>query len=131
MKKVIWIIGIVVIGAVLFNICFRGTVYSAKVDNRGTSKIYTDSDIESAIETVKDYFKKEFGGCKLTNIGYVGDDALGKLNTDEAIKIYGSFKVGPFGNSEGTLSPNETYGYTWLLRRSADGTWKIFDGGQA
>ena len=39
-----------------------------------SSEIYTNAEIESAIAVAIDYFKKNFEGCTLTEITYLGDD---------------------------------------------------------
>lgn len=38
------------------------------------SKMYTSNDINSAIETIKKEFQKDWKGCTLKEIYYAGDD---------------------------------------------------------
>ena len=109
----------------------RGNVDHVKVADWEPSSIYTDSDIEAAIQTVKDYFEKEFGGCTLTELEYVGDASADEFeswaatyNADEAIIFLSSFDVDSSGG-DGSFEANSTYEHwNWILVRSKGGTWR-------
>lgn len=100
------------------------------------SVIYSDSDIESAFQTVKDYFKSEFDGCTLTKLYYPGDtysdefqEWAKQYDADEAIVILSSFEVDSSGG-DGSLNPNSTYdNWNWILVRNNGGDWKHVDHG--
>ena len=135
MKKIICMIAVL---ATVFSLaaCGGGKVDNVRVADWKPSEIYTDGDIEAAIQTVKEYFKQEFDGCTLTKIGYVGDtfaDEFAKraqqYNADEAIILYSSFDVDSSGG-DGSLNPNSTYdNWQWILVRNANGAWRHADHG--
>ena len=110
--------------------------FNVKVPDWKPSEIYTDTEIEAAIKTVKEYFKKEFDGCTLTKVGYVGDtfadefaERAEQYNADEAIILYSSFDVDSSGG-DGSLNPNSTYDdWQWILIRNANGEWRHADHG--
>lgn len=112
-----------------------GDVSEVKVSEY-QSETYTDKEIESAIEVAKDYFKKEFKGCTLTEISYAGDEKstdyvewAERVEGDEVIVLTSSFDVDSSGG-DGSLNPNSTYsGWMWILARSNGGEWKHVDHG--
>ena len=100
-----------------------------------SSDIYSDADIDSAVNTVLDYFKK-FSHCTLTQISYAGDEAAEeeynrlaeRVNADEVMVLLSSFDTDHF--VEGGFSPDYTYNnWNWILVRSDDGEWEVFDYG--
>ena len=102
-----------------------------------SSEIYSDADIEAAFRTVKSYFRREFKGCTLTQLYYVGDDHADEFariadqyDSDvEAIVIGSSFDVDSSGG-DGSLNPNSTYTrWEWILVRSNGGSWRHVDHG--
>ena len=135
MRKIICMIAVLATVFIL-TACGGGKVDNVYVPDWKPSEIYTDSDIEAAIQTVKEYFKREFDGCTLTKIGYVGDTFAGEFaeraeqyNADEAIILYSSFDVGASGG-DGSLNPNSTYdNWQWILVRNAGGAWRHADHG--
>ena len=100
------------------------------------SEIYTDAEIESAIDTVIAYFKKNFEGCTLTEITYLGDDKqddwqeFAEINhADDVIVLVSTFEVDASGG-DGSLNPNSTYtNWKWILVRTDGGKWKHVDHG--
>jgi hypothetical protein len=50
-----------------------GNIDNVQIPDWKPSEIYSDSDIEAAFQTVKDYFGNEFDGCTLTKLTYPGD----------------------------------------------------------
>ena len=100
------------------------------------SQIYSEEDIESAIQVTSDYFDKEFEGCTLMDLYYRGDSYADEFNefaeiygADEAIILMSSFEVGPSGG-DGSLNPNSTYNdWNWILVRSGGGKWEHVDHG--
>ena len=101
-----------------------------------SSEIYSNEEIQDAIDVTMDYFKKKFSGCTLTEITYYGDDKLAdyqefaqRNNADEVIVLVSSFDVGPSGG-DGSLNPNDTYrNWKWILVRSEGGKWMHVDHG--
>lgn len=101
-----------------------------------TSRIYTDDEINNAIQVTMDYFKKEFDGCTLTEIGYIGDarnegwqEFADKNQADDVIVLVSSFDVDTSGG-DGSLNPDSTYtNWKWILVRSEGGKWEHIDHG--
>ena len=96
------------------------------------SDIYTDADIEAAMDAVNTYFEAEFKGCTLTQLRYPGDASADlftewaqEYGADEAIVLYSSFDTDASGG-DGSLEPNTTYDdFQWILVRDNGGTWKV------
>lgn len=111
--------------------CRGGKVNGVEIPDWKPSKIYTDDEIESAFQTVKDYFSREFDGCTLTKLYYPGDTFSAEFDewaeqydTDEAIVLYSDFDVDSSGG-DGSLAPNSTYeDWQWILVRDNDGKWR-------
>ena len=100
------------------------------------SELYTEEEISDAIDAVQSYFKKNFSGCTLTEIGYAGDkksradaDFAERINGDEVIVLTSSFEVDSSGG-DGSLNPNSTYNrWQWIMARKNGGRWKHVDHG--
>ena len=100
------------------------------------SEIYSDAEIESAIDVAINYFKKNFEGCTLTEISYLGDDKLNdwqefaeRNDADDVIVLVSSFNVDASGG-DGSLNPNSTYtNWKWILVRTNGGKWEHVDHG--
>ncbi len=96
------------------------------------SDIYSEEDINSAVDVVKDYFKG-FRNCTLQEVGYVGDDEPWlsdmqeleeKYDVDEVIILISNFYSGEHGEDIG-LEPNFPYlNYIWILERNKGGQWE-------
>ena len=112
-----------------------GNVNHAKITDY-TSEIYTDAEIERAIDVAIRYFRKNFEGCTLTEITYLGDDQLDgwqefaeRNHADDVIVLVSTFDVGASGG-DGSLNPNSTYtNWKWILARTNGGTWEHIDHG--
>lgn len=99
------------------------------------SALYSETDIDAAMDVAIQYFKKEFSGCTLTQIQYPGDDAeafaqwADASGKGEAIVLISSFTVDASGG-DGSLNPNSTYtGWNWILAREQGGKWVHIDHG--
>lgn len=99
------------------------------------SQLYSDSDINAAMQTVQKYFSKGFSGCTLIELRYSGDDAREfrqwavQYDADEAIVIHSDFDVDASGG-DGSLNPNSTYwDWEWILVRDQGGKWVHADHG--
>ena len=101
-----------------------------------TSEKYSNDEIEDAIDVAIDYFTKEFEGCTLTEITYLGDDEnddwqefADRNNATDVIVLVSSFDVDASGGN-GSLNPNSTYtNWKWILVRTDGGKWKHVDHG--
>lgn len=107
-----------------------GNVAQAKITPWEPSALYTDEEILDAITVTEGYFAKEFQGCTLREITYVGDDHQDEFiewaedyEAEEAIVLVSAFDVDASGG-DGSLNPNDTYeDWEWVLVRDKDGTW--------
>lgn len=113
-----------------------GDVSKVNISIPEESDLYTTKEIEDAIDTAMDYFKKEFDGCTLTEIAYAGDDRSNdyaewaqRIGGDEVIVLISSFDVDASGG-DGSLNPNSTYTkWMWILAREEGGKWQHVDHG--
>ena len=100
------------------------------------SDLYTQEDIDAAIDVTLDFFRQNFTGCTLTELGYAGDAMnrqeaafLNQYGGDELIVLLSSFDVDASGG-DGSLNPNETYSnWNWILVRDSGGQWRHADHG--
>lgn len=101
------------------------------------SEIYSQEDIESAIDVIKKEFKADcWDGCTLTEIYYAGDEIseenqeyADRYNAEEVLVLLSSFDVGSSGG-DGSLNPNTTYeNWNWILVRTNNGEWEHVDHG--
>lgn len=133
MNKLIRIIACMLL--VLLTAGCRGNVSDVKVLEY-KSDIYSEEEIEEAIEVVKKYFRSEFSGCTLTEITYAGDDKIlsyedwaTRNDADEVIVLISSFDVDASGG-DGSLNPNSTYSnWSWILARRNGEKWQHVDHG--
>ena len=133
MKKVIAFV--VVLVCMLSLTACGGNVENVKITDY-SSMVYSDAEIESAIDVAIKCFKKNFDGCTLTEITYSGDDSLDdaqdvadRNNADDVIVLVSTFEVDASGG-DGSLEPNSTYtDYEWILVRRNGGKWKHVDHG--
>ncbi len=109
---------------------------SAKIKiNYGTSEIYTQAEMDSAIKIVKKQFGK-WKGCKLKNIRYAGDncnsaenlkwlnDLRPNENFTQCIEFFSDFYVSKTTNT--VFNPDSEYkDYQWWLARKNGGSWKL------
>lgn len=119
---------------------FSGCSCGGKVSNLKihdvASRMYSNDDIISAIDTIKTHFKRNWSGCTLTEIYYAGDDYTkacqkwaDRHNADEVIVLLSSFDVDTSGG-DGSLNPDSTYdNWSWILVRTNGGKWKHVDHG--
>ena len=133
MKKLIALVLALV--CVIGLVACGGNVKNVKITDY-SSEIYSDAEIENAIDVAINYFEKNFEGCTLTEITYLGDDELDnwqefaeRNNADDVMVLVSSFNVGASGG-DGSLNPNSTYtNWKWVLVRTNGGKWEHVDHG--
>lgn len=133
MKKIITLVLVLV--CVMSLVGCGGNAGKVKITEY-TSEIYSDTEISDAIDVAIDYFKKEFDGCTLTEITYIGDDKnddwrefADRNNATDVIVLVSSFDVDASGG-DGSLNPNSTYtNWKWILVRTNSGKWMHVDHG--
>lgn len=99
------------------------------------SALYSQNDINNAIDIILDYFSKNFDGCNLKEISYIGDeqnknyqDWANRYNKEEVIVLISSFETN--SSCKGTFNPNSGYSnYNWILVRDRNGRWECIDQG--
>ena len=94
------------------------------------SDLFTDEEIEDAMKVVIDHFNKEFKGCTLTELKYIGDDELTSYKkSGVTIVLVSSFDVGS-SPVAGGLDINTTYtNWKWILDRKESGQYYITGSG--
>ncbi len=115
--------------------CRGGNTANAKT-HEVESELYSQQEIDSAIDAIKQDFRKNWSGCCLTEIYYAGDNAsrahkdwAERNNADEVIVLMSSFDVDASGGNV-SLNPNSTYeNWNWILVRTGDGEWVHVDHG--
>ena len=98
--------------------------------------MYSQKEINSAIDVIKKEFKRDWKGCTLKEIHYAGDkvskehqEFAERYNADEVIVLVSTFDVDESGG-DGSLNPNSTYtDWNWILVRKNGGKWKHVDHG--
>lgn len=133
MKKIVCII---LCSLLVFSLSACGGDISRVNTHNVNSEIYSQEDINAAIDTIKKEFMMNWGGCTLTEIYYAGDDRskdhqdwADRNNADEVIVLLSSFDVDSSGG-DGSLNPNSTYSdWSWILVRTNGGKWQHVDHG--
>ena len=100
------------------------------------SELYTSAEIADGINVTLEYFKKNFDGCKLRELQYIGDeenndylDFAARNDADEVLVFTSTFDVDERGG-DGSLNPNDTYkNWKWILVRHNGGDWEHVDHG--
>ncbi len=123
----------------LFGCSKAGKINNVSVDY-GKSVIYSEQDIDSAIDVIKKKFSS-WEGCELHSITYSGDgiskDSIDYCNElkegagyDESIVFKSSFRSPK--NGGGAWEPNQEYSnWSWYLARKDNGEWNLLTWGYA
>ena len=133
MKKVL--AGLLVFVLLLSVSACGGNVSGARIGDC-YSEIYSAAEMDAAIDVTLRYFQKQFSGCTLTELSYLGDEKLDgyqdfaeRNGADDVIVLVSSFNVDAAGG-DGSLNPNSTYtNWKWILVREGTGTWRQVDHG--
>ena len=123
----------VLLAVLLLTACGGGDT-SETVRRIGDSELYSKAEIAQAMDQVERFFRKEFDGCKLTELRY-DEEKFAQRQIDagekygaEVIILLSSFDVDESGG-DGSLNPNSTYTrYQWILSRTMFG-WELRDWG--
>ena len=132
MKKIKVLLSLVLC-LVLLTACGGGDVRNVK-RIPGESQLYSEGEINSAMNVVLDFFQKEFDGCTMTEIRYEEQKYAERQRLEsedygrEVIILLTDFDVDSSGG-DGSLNPNSTYrNYQWTLTRTLFG-WELQDWG--
>lgn len=113
-----------------------GKVSTVGIQQWEPSMIYSDAEIEDAIDVILHEFDQKWNGCTLREITYAGDakslahqDWAVRNNAEDAIVLISTFDVDSSGG-DGSLNPDSTYTkWMWILVRTDNGKWKHVDHG--
>lgn len=133
MKKMAYIMLCILI---VFSLSACGENVSEIKTQNIDSEMYSQEDINSAIDIIKKEFESNWKGCTLTEIYYAGDDiskdyqdVADRNNADEVIVLLSSFDVDSSGG-DGSLDADSTYNnWNWILVRTNGGQWQHVDHG--
>ncbi len=128
------LIGVLLVFVMVLSLCAcagNGDIAHVTV-KKVESQIFSEKDINSAIDEVKKLFAEEFGGCSLTEIYYAGDSMKDsferykkRYDVDDAIILQSSLYVDSSGG-EKALTPDTTYSeYNWILLRDSGSPWRV------
>ena len=115
----------------LFSSCAKGDI--SRVERIiGESAVYTQAEIEDAMEVAIAHFKAEFEGCTLLTMEYAEEKAISAgeawaetYGAEEGIVLLSSFQVDDKGG-DGSFNPGDTYrNWQWILVRSEGGVWEL------
>lgn len=125
----------------MISVCFMlllmfslGSCGKSKADvtiDYGSSELYTEQDMDRAVEVIKDKFA-EFDGCVLHSLTYAGDDVskdqieyCNSFDQDadftECMVFHSSFRSPP--NGGGAWEADMEYTWDWYLAKGGDGNW--------
>lgn len=111
------------------------------------STLYTEAEINDAIQVILKEFKGSWSGCTLTELSYAGDEInaretayyLGGAYSGDYLDAWGDFDqvmilISSFDTDsdpgDGGLNSNFTYSnWNWILVRSNCGAWRHVDHG--
>lgn len=102
----------------------------------GKSAVYTESQLEEAINLILDSFETDFEQCTLQEIEYDEEYSLSQeemnkemFQVDNAVVFKSTFVVDD-NYMNGPLNAGQTYeDYEWILNMDADGNWSILTSG--
>lgn len=130
MKRVTLFTLVLLTAALLLSGCTeRGNVNHVH-KSLGKSAVYTEADIEEAMDVVIRHFRREFEGCTLVHLYYEEDTLRNKscalqYEAEEGLVLLSTFETGPDSGGQG-LNPDDTYnGWSWILTRDNGGNWVL------
>lgn len=99
----------------------------------GESDVYTQAEINAAMDVAVSFFRANFGGCKLLEIAYIEEESLPESTgwakqyaAKQAIVLHSSFEVLAENAWKEGLQPGKVYkNWKWILVRSTSGAWQL------
>ena len=103
---------------------------SVSVSTSSEDPLYSEIEVDQAIDVIQRSFKKNYKGCTLLSISYDEDYCAGvckdwasEYGADEAIVLTSSFQTDAKGG-DGSLNPDAVYeDWQWVLTRTGGGPW--------
>lgn len=121
--------------------CGKGNTSNVKIDY-GTSSVYSQKEMDAAIDVIKKQFRS-FVGCELLSLSYMSDEEcngadnvewMNELRTEDqkeaftqCIAFHSSFRSPKDGG--GAWEADQEYTWSWWLARSEGGQWKLMTWG--
>lgn len=121
--------------------CGKGNTSNVKIDY-GTSSVYSQKEMDAAIDVIKKQFRS-FAGCELLSLSYISDEEcngadnvkwMNELRTEDqketftqCIAFHSSFRSPKDGG--GAWEADQEYTWSWWLARSEGGQWKLMTWG--
>lgn len=123
-----------ILTAVLGIVLFKGVKaeYTTSISMNSDNPIYSEQDINEAMNVVVSYFKKNYDGCKLKSLAYNEPDSAEEFDAiakeydaSDAIILTSVFSTDSKGG-DGSLDSNKNYEeWRWILTKSGDEDWTI------
>ena len=101
---------------------FKSNTHSLSTswDISAEDPLYTEAEVQEAMNVLEKYFDDNCKGCTLESIDYSEDDA-----TEEIIILKTDFSTGKKVKLDGA-EPEKTYkGWEWVLTKSGSGEWRV------
>lgn len=97
-----------------------------------SSDIYTEKEIQAAMNQVLKFFQQEYKGCTLTDLWYeerlsapAAKSWAEQYAAEEAMVLLSNFTVDSSGG-DGSLNPDSVYSdWQWILTRSQGSEWEL------
>ena len=118
-----------------FSSCSHGIVSFVEISEY-SSEVYSDEDIEAAINIVKQTFAEIEDLWTLLELSYIGDERLDSYqdwadrnDADEVIVILSDFYISYFSDNPTMGAGHKYEDYNWILVRNEGEEWRIVDKG--
>lgn len=130
-------VAMALVAVICYNL-YAGNTFTTRTDLQ-YSDDYSELELQSAQDTVLDYFHHKYPRCTMTDLWYSDDynserrrDLARKYDAEEALVMSSNIWVGELGAKtiDGDILQSHTfYGdYHWILiRPSEDSDWRIVD----
>lgn len=124
-------IGLLIAGISLYSSSNKKE-YAVTISMDVENPVYTEDDVNDAVDVVVRHFNKNFKGCDLKEMNYdegysseCSEDWAKQYDAEEAVVLTSSFTTDSKGG-DGSFNPNETYDdWQWILTRSGSGEWTL------
>jgi hypothetical protein len=134
MKKIVKFLILMILPFIFYGCSLQDGDITNTEKIRVESNIYSEDDLNEGIEVVFKYFKKEYKGCELLNIKYVGDDKntyddwAKRNNKEESIAFISDFIVHDNSKVQ-SLNEDKYTNWNWILVRNKGENWILVDNG--
>jgi len=132
MSKFVAVFMIAILTAGMLGGCSRGGDAGNVSIDVGTSQLYSEEDVNDAMNAAIRQFRKGFEACTMTRIWYdeektrkAAEEWAADNDADEGIVLYSDFEVDESGRNP-SLNPGQTYTrWQWVLVRDKGEKWRL------